>query len=234
MKRLLFACVLFAGCGDTGQPSIRHAAVGIGTAAREVEVGDYKVTLSVARVGFGPAVFCASRAASEDLCPAALAELTQVAPLDGLSTAPQPLGTVNGFVGTARSAAFGYAITWLPTETRPQPKSAAPGGHSAHLEGTATHKTSGASFTFAIDADVLPLNRGDDAVSLAGLNAPLDERTARLEVRVDPNAWVAQIDFAELAAGGSTSVNLASDSRAASALVIGMTSLAPPIFTFNR
>lgn len=234
MKRLLCTLVLLAGCGDTGQPSIRHSAVGLGTPAREVEVGDYRVKLDVARVGFGPAVFCASRAASEELCPSALAELAQVAPLDALSPTPQPLGTVNGFVGMVRSAGFGYSITWLPTETSPQPKSAAPGGHSAHVEGTATHKTSGASFKFIIDADIKPLNRGDNAVSLTGMNAPVDERTARLEVRVDPSAWVAQIDFAELAATGSPTVKVVPTDRAANAVVIGMTSLAPPVFTFTR
>lgn len=233
MKRLVFA-LLLAGCGDTGQPAIHHPAVGVGTAAREVEVGDYRVKLSVARVGFGPAVFCASRAASEDLCPAALAELAQVASLDALSPSPQPLGTIAGFVGTARSTAFGFGITWLPTETRPQPKAAAPGGHSAHLEGTATHKTTAASFDFVIDADVVPLNRGDQAVSISGMNLPLEEATTRLEVRLDPSAWLGQVDFAELASKGSAKVVVTPDARAASAVVIGMTSLAAPNFTFAR
>ena len=59
MRSLLFAVIL-VGCGDTGQPSIEHAAVAIGTAARAVDVGDYTVQLDVARVGFGPATFCAS------------------------------------------------------------------------------------------------------------------------------------------------------------------------------
>lgn len=242
MNRLFLACALLiplapltlTSCGDTGQPRIRHAAVGVGAPARELEVGDYRVKLSVARVGFGPLVFCASRSASEDLCPSALAELAQVAPLDALSSAAQPLGFVNGFVGTVRSAGFGYAITWLPTEAKPQAKAAAPGGHSAHLEGSATHKTSGASFQFVIDADVTPLNRGENAVSLTGLDGSIDESTKRLEVSVDPNKWIAQIDFAELAAGGSSSVNVASDGRAANAIVVGMTTLAPPVFTFTR
>lgn len=221
------------GCGDTGQPSIDHPAVAIGTAAREVEVGDYRVTLDVARVGFGPATFCASRASSDELCPAAVAELTAVAPVDALSPTPQPLGTVHGFVGTVRSAAFGYAITWLTTETAPLSRPAAPGGHSAHLEGTATSKTSGASFRFVADVDVAPLARGTQAVSVSGMSAAIDERTARLEVRFDPSAWVTDVDFAELAAAGSTAT-IATSSRAGNAIVVAMTSLAPPSFTWKR
>lgn len=233
-KSLLLAFVLLSACGDTGQPRIRQPAVGVGTAARDVEVGDYRVKLSVARIGFGPVVFCASRAASEELCPAALAEVAQVASIDALSPAQQPLGFVNGFVGTARSARFGYGITWLNTETKPQPKAAAPNGHSAHLEGQATHKTTGASFQFVVDVDVAPINRGADAVSISNIDSTIDEATTRLQVSLDPNAWITQIDFAELASSGSTMVKIASDGRAANAVVVGMTSLAPPVFTFAR
>ncbi|MBI2391307.1 MAG: hypothetical protein HYV09_17085 [Deltaproteobacteria bacterium] len=233
---LLAASTLSAtlvGCGDTGQPSIAHPAVAIGTAAREVEVGDFRVTLDVARVGFGPATFCASRASSDELCPAATAELAAVAPVDALSPAAQPLGTVHGFVGTVRSAAFGYAITWLTTETAPRARPAAPGGHSAHLEGTATSKTSGASFRFVADVDVAPLGRGTQAVSVGGLSAGIDERTARLEVRFDPSTWLADVDFAELSAAGATAT-ITTSTHAGNAIVVGMTSLARPKFVWTQ
>jgi hypothetical protein len=240
MKRLLFA-VMLLGCGDTGQPSIEHQAVGVGTAARPVDVGDYRVQLEVARVGLGPATFCASRAPSDEQCPAAVAELASVAAIDALSTSPQPLGRVHGFVGTVRSAGFGYGITWLNTQTSPTPASAAPERHSAHLEGTATNKTTMASFRFVADIDIVPLNRGQHAVTASGINASLDEGTARLEVQVDANAWLAQLDFEQLAGIGAPTVAISSaDSptdptgRAANALVVGMTSLAPPKFVWSR
>lgn len=232
MKKLVFALVLTA-CGDTGQPAIQHRAVGTGTAARAIELGDYRVTLEVARIGFGPVTFCASRAASDDQCPFALAEVAAAAQLDVLSAAPQPLGTVNGFVGTARSVGFGYGITWLTTQTAPQPTSGAVSGHSAHLEGTAVHKASAATFRFVADVDVVPLIRGTQPVTATGLDAALDERTRALDVRFDPTAWLAQIDFAELSTMGPTAT-IAPGSRAYNAIVVGMTTLAPPKFNFTR
>jgi hypothetical protein len=232
MKRLLFAALLI-GCGDTGQPAIEHPAVAVGTSARAVDVGDYRVQLDVARVGFGPATFCASRAASDEQCPAAVAELASIAAVDALSPSPQPLGRVHGFVGSVRSAGFGYAITWLNTQTAPTPGSAAPDRHSAHLEGTATNKTTMAAFRFVADIDITPLNQGQHAVTITGINASLNERTARLEVQFDPNAWVTQIDFTELAAAGAPTVIIDGKSRAANALTVGMTSLAPPRFVWT-
>jgi hypothetical protein len=229
---LLIAATLLAGCGDTGQPAIEHSAVAIGTPSTAVDVGDYAVTLEVARVALGPATFCASRAASDEQCPAAVAELAAVAAIDVLSPTPQALGRVQGFVGTVRSAGFGYGITWLNTQTAPTPAAATPGRHSAHLEGTATNKMTMASFRFVADVDIVPLNRGQHAVTTTGLSASIDERTARLEVRLDPNAWVAQIDFAELAAAGTATVTIDPKSRAGNALIVGMTSLAPPRFTW--
>lgn len=233
MKRVAFA-LLLAGCGDTGQPSVGHRAVAVGVAARAVELGDYRVTLEQARVGVGPAVFCASRAASSDQCPAALAELAVAAQIDALSEAPQPLGDVSGFTGTVRSAGFAYAITWLSHQPSPVATRAALSGHSAHLEGSAVHRTTGASYRFVADIDVKPLNQGEHAVVVSDLNAALDQRTRGLTVRVDPTSWLAQVDFAELAARGAPTVSIAPGSRAHNAIVIGMTSLSPPQFSWSR
>ena len=163
----------------------------------------------------------------------AVAELASVAAVDALSASAQPLGRVQGFVGTIRSAGFGYGITWLNTQTSPTPAGAAPGRHSAHLEGTATNKTTMASFRFVADVDIAPLNRGQHAVTATGISASIDERTARLEVTLDPNAWVAQIDFAELAASATPTVTIDPKSRAGNALTVGMTSLAPPRFVWR-
>ena len=238
MRGLLIALLVagcgVAGCGDTGQPAVEHRAVATGVAPHAIELGDYRVTLEQARVGFGPAVFCASRAASNDQCPSALAELAVATQIDALSPTPQPLGTVNGFTGTVRSAGFEYAITWLSHQSTPVAARASLSGHSAHLEGTATHRTSGASFRFVADVDVVPLTRGEHAVSVSELNAPLDNGTRSLTVRIDPTNWLGQVDFAELAALATPTVTIAPGSRAHNALVIGMTSLAPPQFAWSR
>ncbi len=227
-----FALAFAAGCGDTGQPRIEHPAYARGTAARAVDVGAWQVTLDVAQVGFGPVTFCAGRAASDELCPQGLAEVTSVSTIDALNEAEQPIGRVHGFVGTVRSAGFAYGITWLPTQTTATAFPAAPGGHSAHLEGTATSTTG--TFRFVADVDVVPLGQGQHAVSAVGLDAPIDEATARLDVRLDPSAWLAQVDFDELAATGQDPVRVEPKSRAANAIVVGMTSLAPPRFEWSR
>lgn len=234
---LAIVLAALAGCGDTGQPRIAHPAYAHGTAARAVEVGAWQVTLDVARVGFGPVTFCAGRAASDELCPQALAEVTTISTIDALNEAEQAIGRVDGFVGTVRSAGFAYGITWFATQTSATAFPAAPGGHSAHLEGTATSSDAdtGAArtFRFVADVDVVPLGQGQHAVTAIGLDARIHERTSRLDVRIDPGAWLSQIDFDELAASGEDPVRIEPKSRAANAIVVGMTSLAPPRFEWS-
>lgn len=224
-----------AACGDTGQPLVQHPAVGVGTPPRTVTLGGWEVTVSVARVGFGPARFCASRAASPDLCENPLAELAATASIDALSATPQPLGTVEGFTGTVRSAGYGYAIPWLTTDTAPTPRSGAVSGHSAHLEGSARRTADGLVVAFVADVDVKPLVKGDPAVSTSGLSQSIEPTTSRLEIRFDPTAWAAQIDFDALAAKkGAGAVAVVAGTQAYDALVLGMTSLAPPTFTWSK
>jgi len=230
---LLSLSCLFVACGDTGQPLVAHPAFAIGTPARATKVGDWEVTLSVARVGFGPVGFCASRAASPELCRAPLAEWAATATVDALSPTPQRLGTVNGFTGTVQSLGFAYAIPWLTTDDAPTPKSGAPGGHSAHLEGTARRARDGFVLAFVADVDVRPVVQAQPAVSLSGLSQPLGPETQRLDVRFDPSAWVAQLDFDTLSTAGPTATVVAK-TQAWDALVVGMTALAPPTFTWTR
>lgn len=226
------ACVLVA-CGDTGQPLVSHSLFAVGTPAGTTKVGDWDVTLTVARVGFGPVNFCASRAASPELCKEPLAEWAATATVDALSASPQLLGTVNGFAGTVQSLGFAYAIPWLTTDDAPTPKSGAPGGHSAHLEGSARRAKDGFVLTFVADVDVRPVVQAQPAVSRSGLSQVLDPDTRRLDVRFDPSLWVAQLDFDALAAGGSPATVVAK-TQAWDALVVGMTALAPPTFTWTK
>ncbi|MGZ3473055.1 MAG: hypothetical protein ACXWUG_01300 [Polyangiales bacterium] len=233
MKRLSIAALLVAvGCGDTGQPHVNHPAVAIGTPAHAITSGAWSVTLEVARIGFGPTIFCASRSASEDLCSSSLAEIAAVAPVDLLSATPQPLGRVDGFVDTVRSTGFDYALPWFATDDEPRVTSAAPGGHSIHLEGKAT--SSAKSFRFVIDADVTGATKGRRGVYFAPLDTNIDENTKQLEVRFDPNRWLDQVDFDDLGAAGTDPVVVAPDARAANAIVVAATSLAVPVFTWSR
>jgi hypothetical protein len=232
VKRLLAAVALLVGCGDTGQPRVGHGAFAVGTAAHAVTVGAWSVTLDVARIGFGPTIFCASRSASEDLCSSSLAEIAAVAPVDLLSPAPQSLGRVDGFVGTVRSTGFDYALPWFATDDTPRVTSAAPGGHSIHLEGKAV--SSAKTFRFVIDADVVGPTPGRRGVYYAPLDTVIDESTKRLDVRFDANRWLDQIDFDDLAASGADPVVVAPDARAANAVIVAATSLAVPTFTWSR
>lgn len=233
MKRLAFALVgLLVGCGDTGQPVIEHPAVALGTASRAVGTGAWTLKLDVARIGLGPFVFCAGRASSEELCPASLAEVASAVTIDGLSEAAQPIGTLDGFVGRVRSAGYEYAWTWFDVQAQPLPTSAAPGGHSAHFEGSATSPAK--TFRFVADVDVVPLLQGTHAVRATGLDAPIDESTQRLEVKLDPTLWFEQIDFDELSTLGGDPIVIAPHSRAWNAIVVSMSAVAPPHFSFPR
>lgn len=232
MKRLLAAFILVAGCGDTGQAHVSHGAFAVGTPARAVIVGAWSVTLDVARIGFGPTIFCASRSASEDLCSSSLAEIAAVAPVDLLSATPQSIGHVDGFVGTVRSTGFDYALPWFSTDDQPRVTSAAPGGHSIHLEGKAASPAK--TFRFVIDADVVGPTAGRRAVYFEPLDTAIDESTKRLDVRFDANRWLDQIDFDDLASSMADPVVVAPDARAANAVIVAATSLAVPTFTWSR
>ena len=224
------------GCGDTGQPTLTHPLYAAGTEAKAVLLGSWSVKLDVARLAFGPARFCASRSAAETLCPAALAEYADSAGgIDLLSTKPARIGVVQGFVGTVRSVSFGYGYTWLPTQAEARPTSHSLDGHSAHLEGTATSSsTPPAVIKFVADVDVVPSTRGSYPVGSTISDAAIDTGTARLDVTIDAGAWLQQVDFDELARATESPVRIAAGSRAHNAIVVGMTTLATPRFTWSR
>jgi hypothetical protein len=235
MRASILVLVCATACGDTGQPRIAAPAFARGTAPRTEVVGAWSVRLTRASVGFGPVTFCASRASSPELCPAALAEVAQATTVDALDPARQPIGTLDGFVGTVRSAGFAYGVPWFPFENAPRRTGAAPGGRAARIEGIATSTADPSrSFAFVAEIDVLPRSAGLPAVSVTGLDAPIDARTTALEVVIDPNAWLAQVDFDALAAIGTSPVTIAPDARAANAIAVGMTTLAQPTWSLLR
>ena len=231
---LLALCALLvcAGCGSTGQREIDYPLFARGQAPAPFQAGEWVVTLEVARVGFGPAYFCATAAASSDLCPVAVAEFASSAELDALNPTPQELGTVEGVSGTIRSSTYDYAFTWLNTQRSPRPTAAAPLGHSAHFEGRASR--GGQTFRFVADVDVTPQTQGARAVQGARVEADVQDSNIRLDLRVDATAWWRNVDFNELAQSDRDVVVVSPTSRAYSALVIAMTATATPVLEWSR
>lgn len=218
--------LLAAGCSGTGQPEIAYDAHAVGTPSREIAAGDWTVTLDEATVAFGPVLLCASASGSATLCETALSEITDIARIDALDPEPQRIGVVRGFTGTIRSASFDFGIHWFMTESSPVAAPAAPGGHSARLRGRATRGDEALDFT--ADVKVLAQFQGQRAVTSVPANATVGEEGAVLTVHFDPSAWVAAIDFDELAAEAPGSAAITPGDRAHDAIVIAMVAQRPP------
>jgi hypothetical protein len=229
--RALLCALLGAACGQTSQTEVTYPIVAHGVAPAAIQAGDWSVTLEVAEVGFGPLYLCSTAAASSDLCPAALAEYIDTATIDLLDPAAQPLGDINGVTGEIRSATWDYGVTWLATQTEATPQSGAPGGHSAHFEGSATDGVT--TIRFVADVDALPLYRGTRTVQGTQVSADVTDDRVELDVDFDVAGWWSRVDIGELVDIGGDPVVVPSDSRAHSALVLQMTTNATPTFTWT-
>jgi hypothetical protein len=187
---------------------------------------DATLTLDEAIVAFGPAYFCAAASGSATLCETALAELTEIASIDALDPTPQLLGTVNGFTGEIRSASYDFGVHWFLTENQPTPAPAAPGGHSAVFRGRAVGAD--ATVTFVASIDILAQFQGQRAVPTAKASAIVSETGSRLEVHVDPGAWLAGVDWQAAAASSADVYPIEIGSPEHNAIVIAMVSTHPP------
>lgn len=226
---LLVAAAL--GCGATGQPEVSYPIFARGSAPAPVQAGSWTVTLEVARVALGPIYFCATAAASSELCATALGEYPQAAVIDALDATAVRLGDVTGVVGRVRSVTYDFGVSWLPTQSQPTPSRAAPGGHSAHFEGRAVRGST--VLRFVADVDALPRLQGTLVVEGQRVDADITGPGARLDVRLDAGAWWTAVDFDALLARGEDPVVIAPGSRAHNALVVAMTATAPPVFTWT-
>jgi hypothetical protein len=227
------AATVLAACGQTGQTSVSYPIYGTGVAPAPFSAGDWTVTLDTAMVGFGPVYFCATASSSPSLCPSAVFELADAGTVDALDPTPQLLGTVTGFSGAVHSAAYDYAITWFTTQSQPTPTPAAPGGHSAHFEGTASNAATGVTFRFIADVDVTSVQQGFRTISGHSVDVDVESDTERLDVAFDAAAWWSGVDFDELAALGADPVIVPADSRANNAVVLGMMANARPVFVWS-
>ena len=207
------------GCGSTGLNNVEYPATATGTTGDFI-VGAHTITLEIARLAFGPAYFCATRAASADLCPTAVNELAAIAELDGIDPAPQALGTVRGTSGSIRSVHHGWGLTWFPRQSTAGSLDPSLPPHSAHFEGTATR--AGTSFRFVATVDVIPQIQGELPIQGRRGSADISAETAALTLSIDPRAWWAQVDFAELEALGLAEVLIEADTRAHDSVTLAM------------
>ena len=231
INQLVILVAAAAGCGSTGRVELSYPIEAQGRSPAPFLAGDWQVSLEVANIGFGPLYFCASASASRDTCPTAVAEFAQAATVDALGNQTQALGTITALAAEVRSAIYGYAFIWPLTQGAPAAITGAPGGHSAHFEGTAVQGAT--RLRFVADVDVLPTFAGTLAVQGAAVIPTVQRAGLQLNVTFDPSAWWRQVDFNELAADGGDPVRVTSTSRAYNALVIAMTSTDRPTLVWT-
>lgn len=227
---LLLLLFFHASCGSTGQRELTYPVFGQGEASAPFNAGGWEVTLTVAEVGFGPAYFCATAAASSDLCPTAVSQFARTATLNGLDPTPQRIGEADGQTGTVRSATYDYGISWFATQRQPTPGAAAPRNHSAYFEGQAVKD--GRTVRFVAPIDVVPRFQGTRVVQGVPAEAELASDAIHLTVGVRPGLWWQTVDFDALAQTTEDPVRVAPGSRAYEALVLAMTATATPALTW--
>lgn len=228
MRPVLRASLLLlaTACGATGAEPFTYPALARGPGPGPHPLGGWTVTLTRADVAVGPIYFCATAAASPDLCDVAVAELTTPAVADALSTTPQPLADVTSLPGEVRSAMLDYGVSWFPTASDPEALTDL--GHAAHLAGEATDGAS--TVTFDALVDVAPPVRGSPAVVGARASAGEDP-PARLELDLPVHAWLAAVDWDALAAAGE-SAEIRPGDPAHAAIAFAMTTQ-PPSFRWT-
>jgi hypothetical protein len=227
----LLALALILGCSSTGQPEVSYEAYAVPAAPGPIPSGEFTVTLDEAVVAFGPAYFCAAASGSSTLCEAAVAELTEITAINALDPAPQALGTVDGFTGKIQSASYDFGVHWFLTENEPTPAPVAPGGHAARFVGRAVRDD--ITVDFVADIDVLAQFQGQRAVPTAPVSADVGEEGARLEVHIDPGAWLAGVDWEAATLSSVSPYPIAVGSPEHNAIVIAMVSTHPPVFVWT-
>ncbi|MGQ0504675.1 MAG: hypothetical protein ACT4TC_05090 [Myxococcaceae bacterium] len=225
MKALVL--LLLAGCGNTGQSELTYPVSARGEAPVSFAVGAWTVRLGKAQLAFGPAYFCATAAASSDLCRSAISEVARTEVIDALNPEPQPLGDAFGATGAIRSATYDLGISWFNTQREPRPSKLP---SSVLLEGTATQGSRVVAFTAAVD--VVPKFQGTRAVQGSRVDADLQPGIA-LQLEARPSAWLNGVDFTALSAT-SDAVTIAPGSPTADTLVFNLTVSSPLSFNWSQ
>lgn len=219
-----------AGCIEASQEPIDYDAVAVRRGDGTAVVGAWTITLTRADVALGPFYFCAAASGSSTLCESSIAELRSVTVVDALGPSPVAIGRVHGFSGAIRSASYDFGISWFDTQRAPTPAesprgSPLPGGHSMRLEGVAS---SGATvLPFTADIDVVPQFQGQNAISTAPAFADVRSSATRLEVVLEPAAWLKQLDFDAVAATGNVPLAISPGTPEHNAVLVGLKNLTP-------
>jgi hypothetical protein len=236
----LAVSALLGGCGDTGQARTTLPISAAGTAPETVSVGEWEVTVTSARLAFGPVYLCSAQNAGLESCGQAAAEHLGATTFDALAPTPTPMGTMTGITGvTVLSGMWDYGRTWRLSEVEPHPlPSAVDGQHSAILEVAARHEDgTNRSYRFVLDVDGRTQPSGSTAVRARLSAHALSPSDRGLVVRFDPTLWASMIDYDALALlpepspGATTEVP--PDHAAADALTIALTATALPSFDWQ-
>jgi len=233
--RSAIACffgIVLSGCTGTGQPEVSFPAFFVPTAENSFVVGDVTVTLSEARVAFGPAYFCASASGSATLCETARGEILEEAVFDLLSAERQMVGTYHGFVGQVRSASYDQGIHWFLPQQEAQSDQNAPLGHSALFRGTASR--AGSQVAFEMHIDIVPQYRGQRAVPTVTVQGDVTEATESVEMRLDLESWLSTVDYEQMLVSGEDPYLVESGEVDHDAIVIRMVSNDPVEFVFTE
>lgn len=231
-RSVALSCVLaLAGCIEASQEPVAYDAVVVSQGGGRDESNGWVITLSRADVALGPFYFCAAASGSSTLCASSIAEVASVSVVNALAPAAPAFGRVRGFSGNIQSVSYDFGISWFDTQTAATPAPQLPGGHSMRLEGEARKGT--AIVRFTADVDVVPQYQGQNAISTASAVGSVPSSATRLEVDLEPAAWMRQVDFDAVAAkvGGAGAAVFAIEpgTEEHGAVLVGLKNLAPPV-----
>ena len=235
MRTVLVLCFALAapfalpGCIEASQEPVDYEAVAVASGNGTAVVSGWTITLSRADVALGPFYFCAAASGSSTLCESSIAEVTRVTVVNALAPVPVLIGRVHGFSGPIKSASYDFGISWFTTQTSATPAPALPGGHSIRLEGEASKGA--VRFPFTADVDVVPQFQGQNAIATAPAAANVESSATRLEVVLDPAAWLKQLDLdavsASVAATGKVPFAIVPGTPEHNAVLVGLKNLSP-------
>ena len=217
---------LGTACGSTGAEPFTYPALASGPGPGPHTLGDWQVSLTRADVAIGPVYFCATAAASPDLCDVAVAELTDVVVADALVVDPAPLAEITGLPGLVHSAMLDYGVSWFPTQSDPEVLTEL--GHAAVFEGQAVRGDMSVAFTAVID--LAPPTRGSPTVVGVHTDSK-DEHPSSVALEFPVHAWLGGVDWDALAAAGDTAEIRPGDPDHA-AIAFAMTTQ-PPLFRWS-
>jgi hypothetical protein len=223
---------LATACIESPQELVEYEAVAVPDPEPSTNAGGWTIRLARADVAFGPVYFCAASSGSSTLCASSIAEVTEVARIDGLDRVPQRIGTVRGLTGSIRSASYDFGLSWFTTQNDPTAADVAPSGHSMRLEGEAQRDA--LVLPIVADVDLVPQYQGQMAVPTAPAEATIESSAYRLEVSFRAADWFRQLDLDEIAASGASAVVIVPGTPEHNALLVGIKNLAPLEFRWVR